>query len=279
MIAFLKSIASKVLEKAIYSANKEYGRQDLLNTLKAIVPDLSKQYTTFEVNTPLLTAMVRCLHAFQISLVQRVLNYASDDEVSVVDIGDSSGVHLMYLQSKDICVDRNITALSVNLDSVAVSKIKSKGLKAIECRAEELVGHHEYEQQNVDVFLSFETLEHLFDPISFMKSISDSVDDTFFVITVPYVKKSKVAIHQIRQGIEEDMYAENTHIFELCPNDWRLIFQLSGWEVVYDEVYRMYPKKNLLYFASIIWKKFAFDGHYGCVLKKNDKYKTRYKSW
>ena len=279
IIEHLKPLAALILEKTVYSANKEYGRSELCNELKNIVPDLSNQYTTFDVNTPLLVAMVRCLHAFQVSLVQIAWGMINKESLNVVDIGDSSGIHLMYLQSKEISGDRKIKALSVNLDPVAVSKIHSKGLQAIQCRAEELIGHPDYGNQEVDVFLSFETLEHLFDPISFMKTISDTAGDTLFVVTVPYLKKSRVAIHQIRRSENIDMYAENTHIFELCPSDWRLIFNLSGWEIVYDEIYKMYPRKNILFFASILWKRFAFNGHYGCILKKNDKYKSRYKSW
>lgn len=279
MIVLIKKIAIKILEQSVYSANKENGRLHLLYTLKKIVPDVTKQYTTFNVDTPHLMAMVRALHAFQVSLVQKVWEILDKKDINIVDIGDSSGAHLMYLQAADVSGDRVINATSVNLDSHAVNKIKSKGLNAIECRAEDLVSHPEYEGKNVDILLSFETLEHLFDPISFMKSISDSVDDAYFIVTVPYMKKSRVALHQIRQESSNDMYAENTHIFELCPEDWNLIFKLSGWEIVYGEVFRLFPKKNILWVASILWKKFAFDGHYGCVLKKNNTYKNKYKSW
>jgi len=215
------------------------------------------------------------------SLVEKACNRIGKSDLMVVDIGDSSGSHLKYLQSGEVCADKKIDALSVNLDPVAVEKIKKQGLAAIECRAENVHQHHEFKGKEVDLFLSFETLEHLFDPISFLHELAKTENSNapYFVITVPFLPKSRVALHQIRSGITADMYAENTHIFELCPNDWRLLFQFAGWEVVEDEVYRMYPRKNPYYFMKFLWKRFAFDGYYGCILKQNTTISSRYKSW
>lgn len=279
MIKLVKDIGKKILEQSIYSSCRESGREQLLEELKGIVPDVSEQYTTFSVDNSFLEAMVRGLHAFQMSLVQKTCKSIDKDKMSIVDIGDSSGTHLRYLESRTICGSKTISALSVNLDPVAVAKIRDKGLDAIECRAENLTEHPEFAGEFVDLFLSFETLEHLFDPISFMRSIAQSKGDPYFVVTVPYLKKSRVALHQIRRKEEKEMYAENTHIFELCPEDWKLLFNLSGWEVVEDDIYRMFPRKNPLVASSFIWKKLAFDGYYGCVLKKNDLYSSQYKSW
>ena len=280
MSNLLKEIAKKLLIRAIDSSCKESGRFELMKSLESVVPDVSDQYTTFEVDSAFLEKMVRGLHAFQMSLVQKACDMIEHKNLNIVDIGDSSGTHQRYVGSEKIIKNnKEINALSVNLDPVAVEKMKSKGLNAIECRAENLTEHSEFNGESVDLFMSFETLEHLFDPISFLRSISSSEGNPYFVITVPYLKNSRVGLHQIRRNEVEDIYAENTHIFELCPNDWKLLFQLAGWEVVYEEVYRMFPRKNPLILSSFVWKKLAFDGFFGCVLRKNEKYSSTYRSW
>jgi hypothetical protein len=53
-------------------------------------------------------------------------------------VGDSAGTHLTYLKT---LLDRQgvqARTLSVNLDPVAVEKIRARGLEAIQCRAEAL---------------------------------------------------------------------------------------------------------------------------------------------
>lgn len=73
--------------------------------------------------------------------------------------------------------------------------------------------------------------------------------------------------------------AENTHVFELSPQDWNLIYQFSGWEIVYKEKYTQYPKSFPLVLMKYIWRKFDFDGFYGVILKQNLKYANHYKDW
>ena len=70
--------------------------------------------------------------------------------MTIVDIGDSAGTHLLYLNE----LFGEIRSLSVNLDVNAVKKIKQKGLDAIHARAEEL----EKFNINADLFLSFQTV-------------------------------------------------------------------------------------------------------------------------
>lgn len=58
----------------------------------------------------------------------------------------------------------------MNLDETAVEKIKAKGLKAICSRAEDLSKSN----MEVDLFLSFEMLEYLHDPVNLLRSISEN---------------------------------------------------------------------------------------------------------
>ena len=266
-----------LLELSLNMAVKSQGLYELAHRIKKIVPDISNQYTTFKIEGSYLETKVRVQHAFQLSLAQRAIELTGKKsrEITIVDIGDSSGTHLTYLNS----LYGEINALSVNLDPVAVQKIKDKGLRAIESRAELLHNHPDF-SGDVDIFLSYEMLEHLLNPIDFLHQMSLQTQCQFFVITVPYLTKSRVGLHQIRNVKNtSDFNAERTHVFELSPFDWNLIFRFSGWKIVYSQRYTQYPGKlpgNLL---KYLWRKIDFDGFYGVILQKDDSISSKYKDW
>ena len=173
-------------------------------------------------------------------------------------------------------VDQELNTLSLNLDPIAVAKIQNKGMDAICCRAEEL-NHHDI---HADVFLLYETLEHIFDPVSLLKEISEVNKNASLVVTVPYRKYSQVGLHQLRgQGKISGFNAERTHIFELCPEDWCLLFKLAGWEVQYQNIYLQYPKWHPYYLMKPEWARRDFEGFYGVVLSVDSTYSEQYMSW
>lgn len=192
----------------------------------------------------------------------------------IVDVGDSSGTHLQYIlglypQGKDA------RCLSVNLDENAVKKIKQKGLEAMNVRAEDLYKYN----ISADLFLCFEMLEHLTDPSRFLYGLSAKTKAKYLIVTVPYVKSSRVGLHHIRLSDTDAVCAERTHIFELSPEDWKLIMRHSGWEVVKEKLYLQYPRRSFLRITSPLWKRFDFEGFYGLVLKKDDTWSSKYKDW
>lgn len=270
---WIKPLLTKLQIFSLRSAAKEQNLVYLSQELSNIVPDLEDQYTTFKIDTDYLYMNVRTQHAFQITMVLKAINtltFSSQGAFTIIDIGDSSGTHLSYimgiLKNDKRFLSKKINVMSVNSDPVAVDKILSKGFDAKLCRAEEL-----YERYKVkaDLLISFEMLEHLYDPISFLDSISKNKVSDYFVLTVPYLAKSRVGLHHVRHNQRRDVYPENTHIFELCPSDWKLIFQHSGWEVVDEMIYRQYPQKSLLRLMKPIWKHFDFEGFYGAVLVRD----------
>jgi hypothetical protein len=154
---------------SIRSAAREQHLDRLTQRLAEIVPDLTSQYTTFSVDNEFLQVKVRSLHAFQINLLIKAINYIPPKEsIYVVGIGDSSGTHLIYLDSilkNDVkFTSCNLKYLSVKLDPIAVDKIASKGIKAILCRAEDLYKNYKIKS---DLIFSFEMLEHFYDPVFF----------------------------------------------------------------------------------------------------------------
>lgn len=272
----LKNCLIKCLEflrtESLKSAVKEQKLDGLVKRLEELVPDLSDQYSSFKVKGVFLNTKVRNMHAFQMSLIDRVIN--EFEQAVIADVGDSSGTHLEYitvLYSKD----KDLKCLSVNLDIKAVERIKNKGFEAIHARAEDLHKHG----VDADIFLCFEILEHMTDPCKFLYDLSSKTNAKYLIASVPYLKKSRVGLHHIRAGRKDKVNAENTHILELSPEDWKLVAKHGGWEVVEDKIYFQYPKWSVWRFTKPLWKKLDFEGFYGIILKRDDSWSSLYQDW
>ena len=273
----LKNFIFKLFEYSIHSAIKNQNLSTLYNRIKIIVPDISNQYSTFKIEGSYLETKVRGQHAFQLSLAQKAIAMVNKpvNDTTIVDIGDSSGTHLAYLNA----LNGEINALSVNSDPIAVKKIRDRGFKAVESRAECLHNHPDF-SGDVDIFLSYEMLEHLLNPIGFLHQMSTQSHSKYFVITVPYLKKSRVGMHQIRDiKNTADFNAERTHIFELSDLDWNLIFRFSGWKIVHSQKYLQYPSYFPGSLLKYLWRKIDFEGFYGVILEKDNSTSSKYKDW
>jgi len=271
----LKKLIFKLMGFSLTSACNEQNLTKIKRELVEILPNIEDQYTNFKVREKFWIDKVRSLHAFQMSLVMDAIKLYGDKSATIVDIGDSSGTHLKYLKSFFGEGDY----LGVNLDPEAIKKIRNNGFEAIESRAENMHEHPEFKGK-VDVFLSFEMLEHLLDPISFLHDMSTKSVCDYFVITVPYLYRSRVGLYQVRRpDVDIPFNAESTHILELCPDDWDLIFRFSGWKIVKSVRYTQYPKKNLFGVTRYLWRRFDFDGFYGVILQKDDSISKNYTNW
>lgn len=186
---WLQRLLAQMQCASIRSAAREQNLDRLSKRLAEIVPDLTSQYTTFKIDNDYLQVKVRTLHAFQIDLVIKAIDYILPKEsLFLVDIGDSSGTHLIYLNAilkNDVrFAARNLKCLSVNLDPIAVERIASKGIEAVLCRAEDLYENYKIK---ADLILSFEMLEHLYDPVSFLNILSEQSVSEYFALTIPYL--------------------------------------------------------------------------------------------
>ena len=267
------------MEYSLLKSNSKRGEKELKKIIAEAVPDLSDQYSNIKIdmNDTYLVEKVRCLHAFQIGLVRKCLDLVKNKEINTVDIGDSSGSHLKYLEALSKDSDKNLNSLSINLDKEAIERIRSKGLKAIHCRAEDCSQYLKSEGDTI--FTSFEMLEHLIDPIGFLRQMATQTEANYFVITVPYVSTSRLGLRFIKQNLPGNHTAERVHIFELSPEDLRVMFKFSGWSVVFDDIYLQYPSKGPLRMTKPLWKKYDFEGFYGVVLEKNGYYSEKYLDW
>lgn len=246
-------------------ALREQGLWELYDQLGWIAPDLKKQYTSFDIDSEYLLLNVRGMHAFQIALVNdAILSIDSADEPTVlVDIGDSAGTHIRYLH--ELHKDKDLKCLSVNVDKEAVQRIREKGLEAVQAWAEDLPSLG----VKAGIFISFEMLEHLPNPIQFLRNLSYHTSCQALVITVPYLVQSRIGLHQIRNDIRKHHNPENTHIFELCPADWRLLFMHAGWAVKRERLYLQYPRRSMFRLMKTVWRTVDFEGFWGAILTRD----------
>ncbi|KKM65554.1 hypothetical protein LCGC14_1490120 [marine sediment metagenome] len=255
-IKWVKFLYDSFRMSSIWLAGKQQrlNYQELIN----IIPDISEQYNTSVLDTEYLNLKVRSVHAFQMDLIKRICK----DNYYLSDIGDSSGNHIIYTKR----FFNNIISTSVNCDSNAIKKIKSKGLYAEKVSAEDYVR----EVGEVDLTFLFQTLEHFENPISFLKKAKNHTK--YMIITVPYLKNSRIGFHHLRdknhpfwKGDPEDI-----HYYELSPEDWKLMFEFTGWKVKYEKIYYQYPRwiPFVSWLLKKYWRRFDFEGFYGVILFK-----------
>jgi hypothetical protein len=267
----IEQIAKWSLSKAL----NQNGLYPLVEKLQTIIPDITDQYSRNHEFNDYWNLNIRGQQAFQISLILEALANTIKNEITVVDIGDSSGNHMLYL--KKILRDRKIDTISVNLDEKAIDKIRAKGLKAILCRAEDLVINN----TEIDLFTSFEMAEHLHNPAIFFYRLAKRTHCNKLLITVPYLKQSRVGLHHVRNRSHEPTFAENEHIFELSPRDWNLLVLHSGWKVTFSKIYFQYPKRWPIFsnFLATFWRITDFEGFWGAVLEKDTSFSDLYQDW
>jgi hypothetical protein len=263
---------------SIRLAIRQCGFDELVGSLRQLVPDITAQYRQeAAVGDRYMEIKLRGMHALQVSLLLRALQDKTRDTLTVVDIGDSAGTHMLYL--KGLTKDRMVVdTISVNLDPVAIEKIHRRGLKALLCRAEDL----DLADNQVDLFASFEMLEHLHNPALFLHRLAKRANGDTLVITVPYLRKSRVGLHNVRNGdSDQPVHAEDEHIFELSPEDWGLLMLHSGWKVVYSQTYHQYPRgwPILSQFLAYYWRQVDFEGFWGAILKKETSAADLYQDW
>ena len=272
-----KRLSQRFNKWSIRLALRENGFSSLVGKLRKIVPDISHQESSEkDVFNDYWEIKRRALQAFQCDLMLMVLGLLRSEKLTVVDIGDSAGTHMLYL--KELAKDKfDIDTISVNLDHRAIEKIKARGLEAKLCRAEDL----DLGEKKIDLFISFEMVEHLHNPAIFFRRLAKRSKCNKLVITVPYMKKSRVGLHNIRSGSEKILFAEEEHIFELSPEDWALLMLHSGWRVVNSKIYCQYPRKLpvISQILAFYWRKTDFEGFWGVVLEKDTTFSDRYQDW
>jgi hypothetical protein len=271
-----RAITDKIDIYSIRHALRENRLTAWVKQLAAIAPDIARQYSRPQEWSDTLELKMRGMHAFQVSMMLKALQPLPSHKITVVDIGDSAGTHMLYL--KAITQDSlQLDTLSVNLDPRAVAKIKARGLEAMLCRAEEL----DLPGVDIGLFTSFEMVEHLHNPAIFFYRLAKKSSCRKILITVPYVKTSRVGLQHVRHGSREVIFAEDEHIFELSPADWALLMRHSGWRVCHSEVYYQYPRKwpIISRLMAYYWRTRDFEGFWGAILERDTVFADCYRDW
>lgn len=220
---------------------------------------------------------MRGLHAFQVALILDALARIPGLNHTLVDIGDSSGTHPIYLNAL-APLDKIANVISVNLDPIAIAKVRARGGTAIQCRAEEL----DLSGQTVSLAYALEMLEHLSDPLRFLHRLATSGTGEIFVFTVPYQRRSRFGGREIRLPVAQlpaRLTTEEVHTWELSPTDWTLLARMAGWRVVEHRIYRQYPRRSPLRLTRPLWARLDFEGFFGAACVRDDEFSARYIDW
>lgn len=260
----------RLLLSSLRAAVREQGLTEGVARHERAVPDLSDHYSDFRVDSDFLNYKVRAQQAFQVSLALSTL--AENPGAVIVDIGDSSGAHAAAL--KAALPDGGQRFLSVNLDPEAIKRVRARGLEAELCRAEDL----DSRGIRADVFLCFETLEHLSDPVNFLHRLSETPCRRL-ILTVPYVVNTRIGLHHVRGGLKKKVSPESVHLVEFCPGDLKLLAKHAGWAVESERIYRQYPLRSVLRSTRRIWRSWDFEGFYGLVLRPDRTWSSLYTGW
>jgi|SRR3989338_813736 len=272
-----RTFSEKLSKQSLRLASLENGYGSLVKKLREIVPDISNQEESGkDIFNNYWELKRRALQSFQCSMMLKALEHLPPMGLTVVDVGDSAGTHMLYLREL-IRGKFDVDTISVNLDPRAIEKIRARGLKAILCRAEDL----DLREKKVDLFTSFQMVEHLHNPAIFFHRLAKKSLCNKMVITVPYLKESRVGLHHIRNKTGKIIFAEDEHIFELSPEDWTLLLLHSGWRVTYSEIYYQYPRKLpiISQMLSWFWRHADFEGFWGAILEKDTTLSNLYQDW
>ena len=249
----------------VWSIESALRQQKLYNSYQ-FIGDIIGQYTTSELDTAYLQVKVRALHSFQKELINlAVLSCINSSDIkTVIDLGDSSGRHLGYV--KELIGEAKY--IGVNVDKEAIKKIDERGFIGVQGSIQSFI----YNNPNIqwaDLIMMFETLEHLEDPLLVLKGLRAlSFKCKRLIITVPYVSRSRIGLHHLKKkGESFNKSPEDIHLFELSPYDWKLLFEYTGWEVVYEQIYYQYPRVLGL-ILKYYWRRFDFEGFWGAILKR-----------
>lgn len=279
MIHIIKKLAKlsyDILSKrAIYKSVKSNNAHlEMWDVSKDIFKSLHDHFTSGEVDDETeyrIRFLIAAEASFVKSEVQRIISIKN--KCNYLDIGDSDGSVRILLEN--IIDNPCFKTMGVNLQKSAVEKIRANGLEALHMDAMD-VGSTGV---TYDIVSVFETLEHLPDPIGFLKQIHNVVGQKM-VISVPVVPRSRVSLRYLEaKSMANNVNIENVHIFELSRDDWKKIFLHTGWKVENEWTLLQFPKFGILrLIMQTYWRMVSFEGFWFVTLTKDTKFMDSYKT-
>lgn len=279
MVSKIKELIKRnIIEPCSISAvldivNRETLLKEVWDDSFKAFPNFSEHFTV-PVDNKEIEQRIRLLVVAEVAFLRRTIEalLKVTDRCSYADIGDSDGSVQLLLQ-KYFNLGQ-LTSVGINLQQQAVDKIRIKGLNAI-CEDAASLKHRGI---GYDVISVFETLEHLSDPIGFLKGLTSIVNKNL-LISVPYIRKSKVSLNYLTKKWPRGKKPtiENTHIFELSPTDWTKIFLHAGWQVDHDQKLMMFPPDRVSrLILQPYWRYESFEGFWFVSLSPSEKFSSQY---
>ena len=119
-------LIQKISKWSVSHSVRENKFVELIERLRQIAPDISRQeLTAMSGFNDYWELKRRALQAFQCAMMLKSLEPLTVKNLTVVDIGDSAGTHMLYL--KELTKEKfDIDTIGVNLDSAAIEKLRQK---------------------------------------------------------------------------------------------------------------------------------------------------------
>ena len=250
---------------SIKKALEDQGLTPRYNQIRRLNIDIANQYSKESIESEYIKTKVLALHSFQMALFAQFINYQEEKKWNIIDLGDSSGNHSRYI--KKLFDKHEFFTVGVNNDKKAIERINNNNSIGCHSSIESYISCYRNSDSNqILILLMLETLEHLDNPIGVLKDIRTNMNSEALIVTVPFVRRSKVGLHYLRNNLKTDkeVSQENNHIFELSPDDWMLLFKYCGFKVERAFIYYQYPCWTP--FLRYYWQAFDFEGFAGFIL-------------
>ena len=227
---FLPPVAFDLLKKlySVYNNNviRKYEYKKLSSLINDI-PEIEKLFPTekmkeFYVHLPmqqtkerpiLFMSQIRYYRMYQFLLD----NYPElfDDKVSVVDVGDTTGIFFRAMKR---------SGFSVNIDRDAVNLIRQNGIEAEVGDIEKLP----FKDKSFEYAFCFQCIEHVVNPIQALKELSRITQKKIF-LSIPHVDKTTIQDPSEAQGSARKKWSEvlvrdtDYHKFMFSAGDFKKI--------------------------------------------------------
>ena len=232
---------------AYYVVEKDINNKMIKNNIKEIDKN-HYGWTSFK------KGFVYSLFCIQQNNLMRFLKENAVDKIDkVIELGAASDLFLKAVDAKK----------KVGIDAlpVCIEKLKKAGIEGrLALNGEKILA----EDNEANVVICFETLEHVQNPILFIKELERIVKiNGVIFLSIPFVKTTRT-LSRFHNGNSKDRPEAENHVFEFSPDDFLKIVSytklrieknqiLENYKMSYDFITNYFIRKHILrgYFNSI----------------------------
>ena len=189
-------------------SNSPYYREEYRKTYGPVIGQSLDSKELFDLYFPL-----------QISRLEAIRKYLGKKK-RVLDIGCSAGY---FLQTIKPFVEK---CVGIDLNELNIKFVKEElDIKAYNCPIEE----SDLSKGYFDIIFSWQTMEHMEDPLSFLRTIKEYLtEDGMVCITVPNIQVSLLSLYKA-DGFA-DFYFREPHLFYFSHQTLMVLMNKAGYE-------------------------------------------------